>query len=106
MKKFLKTTFFSLLTVSLYQIQAFAQNTGEVQRKLHQAGTAIQGVVIGLAVVVGIIAAGKVVIKALPNLDDPHVKEGMWKSVGAIFLGVGAVAAATWICPWIFSLFS
>lgn len=84
----------------------FANDTGAVQTKLVNAGTAIKTVLTALVVLVGIIAALKIVIKHLPSLDDPHVKNEMWKSIGGVMAAVAAGAALIWILPWIYSLFT
>lgn len=82
-----------------------AESTSSVQSKLNKGIKAIQTVLTGIVVVVGIVAALKIVIKHLPGIDDPHVKNEMWKSIGGVLLGIGAAAAIIWILPWIYSLF-
>ncbi|WP_079707723.1 CagC family type IV secretion system protein [Paraliobacillus ryukyuensis] len=85
---------------------SFAASTSQVQSKLDSAFTAIKSVLTGIIVIIGIIAGQKVIAKALPGLDDPHVKNEMWKSLGTVGLAVGAGAAIVWIFPWIWSLFT
>lgn len=104
-KKFIGS-FAAVSLLYMTKLNVFASSTYEVQSKLKQGASAIQGVLTGLAVAVGVIATIKVVIKALPNLDDPHIKDSMWRSVGSIFLGVAAMASVTWLAPWIFGLFA
>lgn len=94
------TCFMFLLTPEI----SFA-STGEVQSKLSTGATAIQTVLTGIVAVVGIVAALKIVVKHLPGLDDPHVKNEMWKSIGAVLLAVAAGAALVWLVPWMYSLF-
>ncbi|MGG3662995.1 CagC family type IV secretion system protein [Bacillus gobiensis] len=83
----------------------FAASTGQVQSKIRSGVTAIQTVLTGIVVVVGIAAAIKIVVKHLPGIDDPHVKNEMWKSIGGVLAAIGAAAALIWIIPWIYSLF-
>lgn len=80
--------------------------TAQVKSKLKTGVTAIQSVLTGLVVVVGIIATQKIVVKHLPSIDDPHVKNEMWKAIGGVMLAVIGGAALIWIVPWIYSLFA
>lgn len=84
---------------------SFAASTGQVKSKLNSGFTAIQGVLTGIVVVIGVIAAIKIFLKYMPSLDDPHSKNEMWKSIGGVGVAVGGAAAAVWLVPWIFSLF-
>lgn len=84
---------------------SLAASTAEVQSKLKSGATAIQSVLTAIVVIVGIVAALKILIKHLPSLDDPHVKNEMWKSIGGVLMAVGAAAAVIWILPWVYSLF-
>ncbi|KGX85184.1 CagC family type IV secretion system protein [Pontibacillus litoralis] len=84
---------------------ALAASTSQVQSKLNQGAKAIQLVLTSLVVVMGIIAAIKIVVKHLPSIDDAHVKNEMWKGIGQVFAGVIAGAALVWIIPWAYSLF-
>jgi hypothetical protein len=87
------------------EIGLAAETTASVQSKIKTGTTAIQTVLTGIVVVVGIVAALKIVVKHLPGIDDPHVKNEMWKSIGGVLIAVGAAAALVWIIPWIYSLF-
>jgi len=84
---------------------AFAATTGTVKSKLKSAGTAIQGVLTAIVVIVGVIAALKILVKHMPSIDDPHVKNEMWKSIGNVGYAVGGAAAIIWLLPWVYSLF-
>lgn len=83
-----------------------AQTTNQVRNRLRTGITAFQTVLTGLVVVVGIVAALKIVTKHLPGIDDPHVKNEMWKSLANVGYAVAAGAAFVWIIPWIYSLFT
>lgn len=85
---------------------ALATSTNQVQTKLNNGLKAVQTVITGIAVIVGIIAIGKILLKNMPSLDDPAVKNETWKSVGNVGVAVGFVAAAVWIVPWIYKIFS
>jgi hypothetical protein len=82
-----------------------AETTESVKTKLKSGATAFQTVLTGIVVVVGIAAALKIVVKHLPGIDDPHVKNEMWKSIGGVLMAIAASAALIWIVPWVYSLF-
>lgn len=82
-----------------------ASSTSQVQSKLNKGITAIQGVLTGIVVIIGIVAALKIISKHLPGIDDPHVKNEMWKSLANVLYALGAAAAVIWIGPWVYSLF-
>lgn len=85
---------------------SYAASTGQVKTKLNSGFTQIQGVLTGVVVIIGVIAAIKIFIKYMPSLDDPHSKNEMWKSIGGVFIAVGGAAACVWILPWVYSLFT
>lgn len=82
-----------------------ASDASAVTAKVNQGLTVIQGVLTGIVVVVGVIAALKVIISKLPSLDDPHVKNEMWKSVGTIGVAVAVGGSLVWVIPWVYGLF-
>ena len=82
-----------------------ASSEATVTSKVNQGLSVIQGVLTGIIVVVGVIAALKVIISKLPSLDDPHVKNEMWRSVGATGLAVAVGGALVWFIPWVYNLF-
>ncbi|TRZ39285.1 conjugal transfer protein (plasmid) [Niallia circulans] len=97
---------FACLVFMLLPDASFAaETTGSVQTKLKNAGTAIQSVLTAIAVIVGVVAALKIIVKHLPNIDDPHTKNEMWKALGGVLAAVAASAAIIWIAPWVYSLF-
>ena len=80
-------------------------NAGEVQSRINDAFSTIQGVLTGLIVTVGIVVALFIVIKRMPSADDPQEKNEVYKAVGRV-LGLVAIGAAiVWIVPWVYSLF-
>jgi len=80
-------------------------DAGTVTSKVNQGLAIIQGILTGIIVVVGVIAALKVIISKLPSLDDPHVKNEMWRSVGTTGLAVAVGGALVWFIPWVYGLF-
>ena len=82
-----------------------ASDASTVTAKVNQGLAVIQGVLTGIIVVVGVIAALKVIISKLPSLDDPHVKNEMWKSIGTIGLAVAVGGSLVWVIPWVYGLF-
>ncbi|MED3965785.1 CagC family type IV secretion system protein [Niallia taxi] len=94
-----------LLFMLLPDASFAAESTSGVQSKLKKAATAIQSVLTAIAVLIGIASALKIIVKHLPNLDDPHVKNEMWKALGGVLAAVAASAAIIWLTPWVYSLF-
>lgn len=82
-----------------------ASDAATVTAKVNQGLAVIQGVLTGIIVVVGVIAALKVMISKMPSLDDPHVKNEMWKSIGAIGLAIAVGGSLVWLIPWVYGLF-
>lgn len=82
-----------------------APDAATVTGKVNAGLGVIKGILTGIIVVVGVIAALKVIISKLPSLDDPHVKNEMWKSVGTIALAVAVGGSLVWLIPWVYKLF-
>jgi hypothetical protein len=83
----------------------YASSAGEVQSRINNAFSTIQGVLTGLIVTVGIVVALFIVIKRMPSADDPQEKNEVYKAVGRV-LGLVAIGAAiVWVVPWVYSLF-
>ncbi|MFK3424010.1 CagC family type IV secretion system protein [Staphylococcus aureus] len=45
------------------------------------------------------------VLKKLPGIDDPMVKNEMFRGVGMVLAGVAVGAALVWLVPWVYNLF-
>lgn len=103
--KFIAVLTFACLMFFVAPEIGLASSTSTVQTKLRNGISAFQTVLTGIVVVVGIVAALKIVVKHLPGIDDPHVKNEMWKSIGGVLAAIGAAAALIWILPWVYSLF-
>jgi hypothetical protein len=82
-----------------------ASDAGEVQSKLNTGLTSIKVVVTSVIAIVGVIAAAKIVIAKLPSLDDPNMKNEMWRGIGMVAAAVAAGGALTWLIPWVYGLF-
>lgn len=82
-----------------------ASDPGQAASKLNAGFTAIQVVITGIIVIVGIIAGSKITVAKLPSVDDPHVKNELIKGLGTVGGCVAAGGALTWIVPWVFGLF-
>ena len=73
--------------------------------KLVEAGNTIKAILTALVMVVGVIAATKIVVKYLPYLDDPMEKNNMSKSLTTVLLVTAIGGALVWIVPWAYGLF-
>lgn len=102
--KFIAVLTFAIL-MSFVAPEIGLATTSTVQTKIKRGVTAFQTVLTGIVVVVGVAASLKIIVKHLPSIDDPHVKNEMWKSIGGVLAAVGAAAAMIWILPWVYSLF-
>lgn len=89
-----------------YAQVAFAADGGEVKSKLADAGKTIQGILTGLVVLVGICVALFIIIKRMPDADDPREKSEVYHAVGRVAGLVALAAAIIWILPWVYSLFT
>ena len=84
-----------------------AADGGEVQSKLTSAGKTIQGILTGLVVLVGIcVALFIIIIKRMPDADDPREKSEVYHAVGRVAGLVALAAAVIWLLPWVYSLFT
>lgn len=92
----------STLTQANYVLGA---DGGEVSKKVNNALTIAQGILTGLIVGVGICVSLWTIIKGMPNMSNPHEKNEVYKTLGAIWGLVGLGGAIVWFVPWIYSLF-
>ena len=83
--KALTTTGVTAIYLGLMNTQVvLAADGGEVQSKLTSAGKAIQGILTGLVVLVGICVALFIIIKRMPDADDPREKSEVYHAVGRV----------------------
>lgn len=102
-KKFsLTTVYVAFLSIVLSNITLGAENPGP---KIEQGLQQVQTFLTGLIVAVGICAGVWIVLKKLPGIDDPMVKNEMFRGVGMVLAGVAVGAALVWLVPWVFGLF-
>ena len=105
--KALATTGATAIYLGLMNTQVvLAADGGEVQSKLTQAGKTIQGILTGLVVLVGICVALFIIIKRMPDADDPREKSEVYHAVGRVAGLVALAAAVIWLLPWVYSLFT
>ena len=101
-KKFsLTTVYVAFLSIVLSNITLGAENPGP---KIEQGLQQVQTFLTGLIVAVGICGVW-IVLKKLPGIDDPMVKNEMFRGVGMVLAGVAVGAALVWLVPWVYNLF-
>ena len=83
---------------------AFAADGTDIQGKLTTAANTIKGILTGIVVLVGVCVALFIIIKRLPDADDPREKSEVFKSVGRVAGLVALAAAIVWLLPWVYSL--
>lgn len=94
-------TFIVALNSNMIHAQA-----SEVKGRIESALSAVQGVLTGLIVTVGIVVSLFIIIKRMPSADDPQEKNEVYKAVGRVLGLVAIGAAVVWVVPWIYSLFT
>ena len=82
-----------------------AEGEGDPGAKIEEGLNQVQGFLTGIIVIVGICAGVWIVLKKLPGIDDPMVKNEMFRGVGMVLAGVAIGAAMVWLVPWVFSIF-
>ena len=96
------TTMMTLLSASPVLADASA---GQVQSKITNVAHVVQGVLTGLIVVVGICVALFIILRRMPDADDPREKSEVYHAVGRVAGLVVLGAAIVWLLPWVYSLF-
>ena len=96
------TAMMTLLSASPVLADASA---GQVQSKITNVAHVVQGVLTGLNVVVGICVALFIILKRMPDADDPREKSEVYHAVGRVAGLVALGAAIVWLLPWVYSLF-
>lgn len=103
--KCLASAYTAFLVLQNTGVVRAASDAGEVQSKLNTGLTSIKVVITSVIAIVGVIAAAKIVISKLPSLDDPNMKNEMWRGIGMVAAAVAAGGALTWLIPWVYGLF-
>lgn len=97
----------ALLAISIISLvvaePSFAADPGS---KIENGLRKVQGFLTGIVAMVGICAGIWIVIKKMPGIDDPMVKNEMFRGVGMVLAAVAVGAALVWLVPWVFQLFT
>ncbi|WP_105957317.1 CagC family type IV secretion system protein [Apilactobacillus quenuiae] len=105
--KIVLTTFGATIYLFLMNNQlVLAADGGQIKGKLTQAGKTIQGILTGLVVLVGICVALFIIIKRMPDADDPREKAEVYHAIGRVAGLIALAAAVIWLLPWVYSLFT
>lgn len=87
-----------------FQTTVLATDAESVKSKLNDGLTTIQGILSALVVGVGICVSLWIIIKRMPDADNPHEKSQVYRSVGNVWGLVALGAAAIWLVPFFYSL--
>jgi len=99
-----------ILTVSILvytnTLSVFADtvDTAQITSKITGAMEAIQTILQGIIIVVGVCVAIWQCIKKLPQVDNPHEKHELFAGLGKILGLVAAASAMVWVVPWAYNL--
>ncbi|WP_057871019.1 CagC family type IV secretion system protein [Liquorilactobacillus ghanensis] len=93
-------------TVLMAATPVLAASGSEVQGKISKALQTIQGILTGIVVLAGVCVALWIIIKRMPDADDPREKSEVYHAVGRVAGLVALSAAVIWLLPWFYSLFS
>ena len=99
------TIFISLGSFFVLNPVFVSANASQVEAKLQNAGNVVQSILTGLVVLVGVCVALFVIIKRLPQADNPHEKNEVYQAVGRVAGLVALAAAVVWLLPWVYGLF-
>lgn len=100
------TSYMAIVSIVPDSLVYAASSAAKANQKLHRGLAVVQTIVTGIIVIVGIIAAAKIVITKLPSVDEPHAKNEMWKGIGMVAAAVALGGALTWLIPWVYGLFA
>lgn len=110
LKKINKSLTTSLVTTGYLMLtnvqMVFAADGGQIQSKLTDAANTIKGILTGIVVLIGVCVALFIIIKRLPDADDPREKSEAYKSIGRVAGLVALAAAVVWLLPWVYGLFT
>lgn len=85
-------------------VSAFADS--EVESKITDAANTIKGILTGVVCVVAICVSLFIIIKRMPDADNPQEKHELYRGVGRVWGLVALAAACIWIIPWVYGLFT
>jgi len=78
----------------------------DVEAKITTAANTIKGILTGLVAIVAICVSLFIIIKRMPDADNPQEKYELYRGVGRVWALVALAAACIWIIPWVYSLFT
>lgn len=78
----------------------------DVEGKISTAADTIKGILTGVVGVVGICVSLFIIIKRMPDADNPHEKHELYRGVGRVWGLVALAAACIWVIPWVYNLFT
>jgi len=99
------------LTVTAYTVFAYFNTSSvfavsEIQGQLNSVFTSIANLILSLIVAGGVAATGWQAFQKMWVTDDPQQKSEGKQAIVRVWLFVAVAAAARWIVPAIFSMFS
>lgn len=94
-----------VVMVNALSISVFADAT-EVQSKITNAANTIKGILTGIVCVVAVCVSIFIIIKRMPDADNPQEKHELYRGVGRVWGLVALAAACIWIIPWVYDLFT
>jgi len=94
----------SITAVHMTAVSALA--SGDVAARIQQATTTIQGILTSCVAGVGICVSIFILLKKMPDADNPHEKHELYRGVGRVWGLVALAGACIWIVPWFYTLFT
>jgi len=76
----------------------------DVQARITEATNAIQGILTGIVVGVGICVSLFIILTRMPDSSNPHEKHELFRGVGRVWGLVALAGACVWVVPWFFGL--
>jgi len=86
--------------------EAEAEAEIDVKEKITNATDAVKIILTGIVCSVAVCVAIFIIIKKLPDADNPHEKHELYRGVGRVFGIVALAAACIWVIPWVYGLFT
>lgn len=104
LKKMGLSLFILISTMETTTLTVFAEE--DVQKKITDAANTIKGILTAIVGTIAICVSLFIIIKQMPNADNPHEKHELYKGVGRVWGLVALAAACIWVIPWIYKLFT
>lgn len=108
MRKIIKNANVGLLMlISTMQVKMNVLASGtDVQGKITNAANTVKGILTGIVAIMAICVSLFIIIKRMPDADNPHEKHELYRGVGRVWGLVALAAACIWVIPWIYGLFT